>query len=240
MRPRFTSVSLAYYGDSVDVGASPPSFERPRCDTDEGKGYHFKQSRRLPGWVWFILAKSLGIKLHERDKPWFATLLHVLTLIFAFGYGITNTWYQFYNILSKYTKQTVLIGSVYIIIGLFWCSLGTYSNQLAAKLFSNQKFVDSVRMHTKTVFKISSAGLLFLLSAVGILLNDYHTAGQFDKEYCQNVDLSAWVCHVMFISKVGFSIFTLIWNVLVGIVVLSVCRTHTIGKCTSSSRFVPS
>ena len=41
---------------------------------------------------------------------------------------------------------------------IYWCSLGIYANQLAGKLFMNPKFLDSVRLHTKTIFKISAGG----------------------------------------------------------------------------------
>lgn len=46
---------------------------------------HFQQSRRLPFWMWFIIAKSLGIKLHQEDKPILATALYVLTFASALG-----------------------------------------------------------------------------------------------------------------------------------------------------------
>ena len=46
---------------------------------------------------------------------------------------------------------------------IYWCCLGVYANQLASKLFRNPKFIDSVRLHTKTIFKISAAGIVLHL-----------------------------------------------------------------------------
>ena len=38
------------------------------------------------------------------------------------------------------------------------------------------------------------------------------------------------MCRTLFASRVGYSILNLFWNLIVGFVVLSVCRTHTIGE----------
>lgn len=46
---------------------------------------HSQQSRRLPYWLWLIIAKSLGIKLHPLDKPILATVLYTLTFMSALG-----------------------------------------------------------------------------------------------------------------------------------------------------------
>ena len=191
-----------------------------------------KQSRRLPPWIWYIIAKSLGIKVHELDKPWFGTLMRVLTLLLGLLYMVTFIWYTVYDIINIYTKQTVLTGLVSIGMCIFWCSLGVYGNSLAAKLFSNQKFVDSVRLHSKTIFKISAVGLLIALTVAITVVNNYSSAKTFSDEHCQNISLSTAVCKVMFGSRVSFSIFSAVWNLLVAVVLLSVCRTHTIGQYT--------
>ncbi|CAL4062927.1 unnamed protein product, partial [Meganyctiphanes norvegica] len=44
-----------------------------------------------------------------------------------------------------------------------------------------------------------------------------------------SVSVSVLVCKARYILRVVFSIFTLLWNYLVAFVVISVCRTHTIG-----------
>ena len=69
------------------------------------------QSRRLPYWIWFVLAKSLGINLSPDDKPILGTFMHVLTLTLALGFAITFTWHKVYDIASEYTKETVLKGN---------------------------------------------------------------------------------------------------------------------------------
>ena len=45
-----------------------------------------KMSRRIPMWLWVVIAKSLGIKLHAKDSPGLASVLHLLTI--AAGAGI--------------------------------------------------------------------------------------------------------------------------------------------------------
>ena len=69
-------------------------------------------------------------------------------------FTVTFAWFTVYNIASKYTKQTVLKGLVAIAICVYWCTLGIYANRLASNLFASTKFVDSVRLHTRTIFKV--------------------------------------------------------------------------------------
>ena len=189
-----------------------------------------KQSKPIPTWIWFILAKCLGIKLHQYDKPWFGTVMYVITLAFAILYIITSTWYTVYDILSIRTKQTVLTGSLSIVGEIYWCTLGIYANKLASKLFSNPRFVNIVRMHSKTFFKVSAAVLLILLGLVEVIIQNIQNKHVLQDNHCLKVNVNPVVCHLMFGAHVGYSCIMLLWNLLVGIVLLSVCRTHTIGK----------
>ncbi|XP_013380973.1 uncharacterized protein LOC106152049 [Lingula anatina] len=199
--------------------------------TEEVKKYHTQQSRHLPNWAWFVLAKSLGIKLHELDKPWFGTLLHVLTLAFGIGYMITNTWFIGYDIYSLYTKQTLMTGCVNMLVGLVWSAMGVYANLVAGNLFSNRKFRECVRMHTKTILKISAATVMGIMATTVVVINLVRNYDNFDENQCHGLylNLDPMICHVRYVCHVGISFFTLVWNLLVGFVMLSVCRTHTIG-----------
>ena len=199
------------------------------------KKYEIHQSRRLPHWVWYLLARFLGIKLHPLDKPIFGTLMIVLTVLFAITYIVSFIWYIAYDIVNEYTKQTVLTGVFSIVMVIYWASLGVYANKLAARLFSSQKFIDSVRLHSRTVFKVSAAGLMIIIAIASTILNNYTSATLYNGERCQNLTVSREVCYVMFGARLGYSIFSLIWNLLVGIVLLSVCRTHTIGKSINAN-----
>ena len=203
--------------------------------TQQVKVVHTRQSHHLSPKVWYILAKSLGIKLHPADRPIFGTVLYILTLLFAAAFSVSHTWYIIYDIINIYTRQTVLTGLVTIAMVLYWCALGVYANQLASKLFNSPKFVDSMRMHTRTVFKVSAAGILVVVGATMTLITSITASQTFSSEYCHNVSVSVVVCKVMFVSRVGYSVFSLVWNLLVGTVLLSVCRTHTIGE--SSNQF---
>lgn len=198
---------------------------------EDVKTFHTKQSRRLPNWVWFILAKSLGIKLHEFDKRWFGIIMYLLTVSFAIAHVVLFVWYTVYDIKSIRTNQTILTGFVSITIVTYFCTLGPYANKLAAKLFTSQKFIESVRMHSRTIFKMSSAVILILLGIAVMSLNLYNASKIASNVYCaQNVTVSVTVCQAMYGTRVGYTVFCLLWNLLVGIVLLSVCRTHTIGK----------
>ena len=39
-----------------------------------------KSPKRIPQWLWNIIAKSLGIKTHSRERPYFSSILHLLTI----------------------------------------------------------------------------------------------------------------------------------------------------------------
>ncbi|XP_064652183.1 uncharacterized protein LOC135502918 isoform X2 [Lineus longissimus] len=219
-RPRADSDH--YYGDaSLNIaGKSLPG---------EMRGYSIKQSRPIPFCLWFPLAKSLGIKLHENDKPWFGTIIYVLTLTFALTFAAANIWFLVYDIISITTRQTVLTGTVEMLIVIGWSSLGVYANGLAYNLFTNKPMLQSVRMHSKTIFKINSAGLMAILGVIFITLNNYSNFEEFYEHSCTKLGVNPWVCHLKYAARMGHSILSLVWNLLVGIVVLSVCRTHTIG-----------
>ncbi|XP_071109466.1 uncharacterized protein [Haliotis cracherodii] len=190
---------------------------------------NIKMSRRLPSWMWYLLARSLGIKLNPLDKPIFATLLHVITLTAAVTFGITGAWYNVCDILSEYSKTTVLIGTVTMMIGFGWILLGVYAHKLAGKLFSNKNFAESVRMHSKTFLKISTAGLMSILGLGLVGINSYDGFDLFFSSSCTKIQLQPIVCHIQFVSKTFYALLCVLWTLLVGFVMLSVCRTHTIG-----------
>ena len=72
-------------------------------------------------------------------------------------------------------------------------------------------------------------GIMVMLATTVVVLNNIGAASSFDAHTCHNVSLPAHLCQVMYISRVLYSIFALFWNLLLAILLLSVCRTHTIG-----------
>jgi len=204
-------------------------------------------AKKIPYWLWVLIAKSLGIKLHDRDKPIVSAILHIFTFGSAVGLFVTNAWFSGYNILSVHTKNDVLDGTVSIMVMSFFCGLGVYSHRLAYRLFVHPKFLDMLRLHSKTVFKINSALVIFvvLLSFV-VALNistsnytypyNYNGTGASYSEMvnlswvnpCQLVDVTVQVCQVYWVCQMVFSVFFLLWNLLVAVVLVSVARTQTI------------
>ena len=59
---------------------------------EEGVKGRIRHSRRIPFWLWFAIAKSLGIRTHPGDRPVVSAILHILTL--AAGAGERMTTYQ--------------------------------------------------------------------------------------------------------------------------------------------------
>jgi len=232
-------------GDADVVTTVTPGASRqlqPNSGLSQVKG-RIKPAKKIPFWLWVLIAKSLGIKLHEKDKPIISAVLHILTFGSALGLFMTNTWVCGYSISSIHTKVDILDGTVSIMVISFFCGLGVYSHRLAYRLFVHPKFLDMLRLHSKTIFKINSALVIFmvLLSFV-ICLNvstisytyPYDTSENITLENntninpCQVVDIEIEVCQTYWICQMTFSVFFLVWNLLVAVVLVSVARTQTI------------
>ncbi|XP_050391049.1 uncharacterized protein LOC126810102 isoform X3 [Patella vulgata] len=81
-------------------------------------GMHQKNimlSKRIPTWVWYVLAKSLGIKLSPTDKPIAATVLHILTMFIALAFAVTGLWFIVSDILSirRFMRELALDSKIF-------------------------------------------------------------------------------------------------------------------------------
>ncbi|CAH1247593.1 Hypp7953 [Branchiostoma lanceolatum] len=225
MKRQSLDAGRRYFNASGEYGGSI-SVHMPVSEDKDTANY--KQSRHIPKWAWFLVAKSLGIKLKEKDRPWFGTFLYLLTLTSGLALGICTAWRTVVDILDIHTSQNAIDGTILVLLTMGWISVGVYANGLAFKLFSNKHFYDSVRVHSKTIFKINAVLLIVFLCTVFGLLTNYNKFYQFLPEHCEKIHLNPWICYVMYGGRVAFSLFCLGWNALVATICLSVCRTHTI------------
>ena len=53
-----------------------------------------RAARKIPYWLWIVIAKILGIKLKPDDKPIISAILHIATFGSAAGTETINTWPQ--------------------------------------------------------------------------------------------------------------------------------------------------
>lgn len=207
---------------------SRQGFSQRLNSTEEKK---FPTSRKLPDWVWKALVKILGIKLKGQTRvSCLSVFLQAITLLLACVFSVTGMIHTVYDVKSSSSQTTLTIGCSNIVIGFGWVCLGIYSQKLAGRLFSNRNFSESVRIHSRTFFKISAVGLVTFLSVTMIALNCYSDFSVFGPNNCDTIFLHNSICHIMYSSHVAFSIMSLIWNLLVCCILLSVCRTHTMGK----------
>ncbi|XP_042220875.1 uncharacterized protein LOC121865472 isoform X2 [Homarus americanus] len=230
-RPRSESIaSLDYYRtrDTHLQVSAREELQNQRQDSPNN-GRQMQQSRRLPYWLWFIIAKSLGIKLSPEDKPILATVLYTLTFMSAITYFLSDWWFTASDIVSDYTKTTVIDGTISIFFTLLWGALSLYANNLAYRLFSHKKFLDMLRLHSKTILKMNASIVLFALMLLLAVFNNINAFPNFKDETCRRVALDVLVCKVRYISRVVLSVFAVIWNYLVAFVLVSTCRTHVIG-----------
>ena len=68
---------------------------------------------------------------------------------------VTQIWYNGYDISSDMTQTDILDGTAIIIMVSLFISLGVYAHRLAYRLFVHPKFLDMMRLHAKTVVKVS-------------------------------------------------------------------------------------
>lgn len=207
---------------------SRPGFSRRINSVEEKK---ITTPRQLPDWVWKALIQILGIKLRgQTHVSCLSVFLQAMTLLLACMFSVTGMIHTVYDIKSSYSQTTLTIGCSNILLGFGWICLGLYSQKLAGRLFSNRNFSESVRIHSRTFFKISAIGLVTFLSVTMIILNCYTDFSVFGPNTCDKIFLHNSICHIMYASHVAFSTMSLFWNLLVCCVLLSVCRTHTMGK----------
>ena len=211
-----------------------------------------KHSRRLPYWMWFTIAKSLGIKLYPSEKPVVSTVLHACTVVSAAGTVFTNAFYSGYDITSVHTPTDILDGIVLVLMVTLYCGIGVYSHRLAYRLFVHPKFLEKVRLHSKTVMKMNAALIVFLTIALFVVVQNLalekylwgHVAtgngtvvqalakngsnNDVPMNPCQKVQIPLEICQSFFLFQFVYSLFFLLWNALVALVLISVARTHTI------------
>ena len=76
---------------------------------------------------------------------------------------VTQTLFNGYDIASEMSKTDVLDGTALIIIILLFSGLGIYAHRLAYRLFIHPKFLDMMRLHAKTIFKVCDFQLMFFI-----------------------------------------------------------------------------
>ena len=223
----FLQGSAGRFLDSVD--ADTVNIEKIVTQNDRKPSY--SKSRRVPSWMWMTIAVVLGVNESKSRKELFVgTTLFIITTAFAFIYTFFGVWYTAYDILSDNTGTTVHIGFVTLFIGFCWCCMGIYSYRLAGKLLTNKYIAASVRIHSRTLFKVPAAALLIVLALGFTGLNIYRSyESVYVEDHCSTIGVYRVICHLMFVSRSAFSVIGAIWNLFVGCMLLSVTRTHTIG-----------
>ena len=67
---------------------------------------------------------------------------------------VTQVLFNGYDIASEMTQTDILDGTALIIMITLFIGLGIYAHRLTYRLFVHPKFLDMMRLHAKTVFKV--------------------------------------------------------------------------------------
>ncbi|GIY56072.1 uncharacterized protein CDAR_413861 [Caerostris darwini] len=229
-KSRSVSVTSRFYEAESDDQSVKSFIENTSANVKpKNEKSRVKQSKHLPYWAWYLIAKSHGIILKSGSKPILATIIHGLTFAGALTYAISYTWYVAYDILSPNTPRDIPGGTIGILLVYFWCGFGFYCKDLSSRLFLHSRFLKDIRLHTRTIFKINGALVVFILGLLFTIANVYESLSWFSNKDCEKIELNEIVCQIMSVSSMFFSIFTLVWHSLVSFIFMSICRTHTIG-----------
>lgn len=195
--------------------------------------FSVKQSPQLPTWLWLFVARCLRVPLPGRKAcrffPSVGLLLQVLTVLSCIGLCGVHVVYEVRLITMSHGESKTLYRCVSIFLVVSWCLFGLYARRLARRLFSHPAFIKDIRMHSKTLLKINAAALAIILGAVFIAVNAYSARAMIQGETCALIGFPRIVCTLHFIMRIVYSFFSLMWNGLVCMVLVSVARTHTIG-----------
>ena len=68
---------------------------------------------------------------------------------------VTQVWFNGYDIASDMTETDILDGTAIIVMVTLHISLGIYAHRLAHRLFIQPKIFDMMRLHAKTMVKVT-------------------------------------------------------------------------------------
>ncbi|KAG1680535.1 Endoplasmin [Nymphon striatum] len=99
-----------------------------------------KQSVRMPEWLKRTVFRLVGIKIHEDEKPWLATIFFMITLLSSATFFVTSVWYTIYNVISNETDLDVVGGSLLVLIVAMW-SLRRFMKELTLDAYLSERSV---------------------------------------------------------------------------------------------------
>ena len=82
----------------------------------------------------------------------------------------TRVWFSGYDIASVHTQSDVLDGTVSIMMMILYIGLGVYSHRLAYRLFVHPKFLELMRLHSKTIIKLNAAVVLQIILVTFVIV----------------------------------------------------------------------
>ena len=88
------------------------------------------------------------------------------------GMIFTNAFYSGYDITSIHSPTDILDGFISILMVSLYCALGIYAHRLAYRLFVHPKFLENVRLHSKTIMKVNAALIVFLVLAAFVIVQN--------------------------------------------------------------------
>lgn len=200
------------------------------------------QSRKLPSAVISLIMLITGIlrkksenknlksiakiKNYMNFKGLISTFIYLFTMLSGLIFAITNIWYLIGDALSEKTNTTLFSKSVTVVLSLIWSTFGTYSINVLYNLFITKDLEDSIRLKTKSYFKIPASLLLIIL--IGIFLYSLFKETNSNDVECVKIELHIAICNIKYYFMYIYGILTIFWTYLVALTIMIINRTNTI------------
>jgi hypothetical protein len=89
--------------------------------------------------------------------------------------AFTRIWFSGYDIASVHTNSDVLDGTVSTMMIFLYISLGVYAHRLAYRLFVHPKFLELMRLHSKTIVKLNAAVVIQIILVAFVIIQVSHS-----------------------------------------------------------------
>jgi hypothetical protein len=89
--------------------------------------------------------------------------------------AFTRIWFSGYDIASVHTNSDVLDGTVSTMMIFLYISLGVYAHRLAYRLFVHPKFLELMRLHSKTIVKLNAAVVIQIILVTFVIIQVSHS-----------------------------------------------------------------
>ena len=192
------------------------------------------ESEKLPNYLLKFIHYLIGIP--SRDKNFKRTkralkhmsILSIIVYFITFSTGFLNafstTWYSIANGINLDTRNSIFRESLVIVSAFIWFGFGFFSIKVLYSIFSSDDMSDAIRRRTKRYFKLPAWFVLLSL----LIAYSYCFISNTKLQDCTKIGVPQAICYIKYYSAIIYSFIVFLWSYLVVLVIMMICRTHTL------------